>query len=344
MKINIKNFIEGLNIVEKGLTNKESLIYMKVEMNKLVLFAQNNEVKILNTQIIDSCSNLEVVLDINSINVLKSMPNDFNIERKENSLLVECGRVKREISITNSSEFTLGNDNDESVIESFNISKDTIELLNDSIYCRSLDDTRPILTGICIKEGKAATIDGFRLVEKSIPELKNESAFIIKADRIPLLKNLENTIKVSNKENWVEFNDEKTSISIRKFSGDFVPYETLLRKHDKTLRISPVEAYASLQRIKIISNDIVTKLTLENGKFFLKAMTKKIKGSEELENVSYKNFSNEFSINFNTNYLIDLIKANISEPFIDLFISDDNKYVIVESSNSLSLIMPIALK
>ncbi|ARC83117.1 DNA polymerase III beta subunit, central domain protein [Clostridium argentinense CDC 2741] len=349
MKINKEILVRALNIVEKGI-GKDTFVVAEIINNILILSASDGEIRIKTKIEIEDISNpSKFLMDNTSIQVLKSMPDGtLSIDLKDNKMLIKCGRTRRTITLPDI-EYKI-EAQDEKLLLEFGLSNEDISLINNVTYCKATDDIRPILQGVYfdLDNGKVVALDGFRVEVQSIsnliqskdPELNFN--FVLKAEKLPLLKALSDTIKVSNKAKWVEFSDSTTSISIRKLEGAYVPYGNLISKGEKKLRVSPSEMLASLQRIRIIQGDIITKIAVNQNKVLLQAATQFAQAEEQIENV-VNHIEEDFLIAFNTNYLIELMKAHQKEDYIDLYFSSNTLPMIAETSSSVSLVLPIRI-
>ena len=228
-------------------------------------------------------------------------------------------------------------------------------IVNQTFFCTSLSETRPLLTGVNFKlaDEKLEIIatDSYRLARKEIKlKDKYESEFNIV---IPS-KNLVELARM--------LDDDKENISMHVFSNKVLfKYKNIIflsrlisGTYPVTSNIIPTEfkvdilcnysdLYEMIDRASLLTSDKeknTIKLTLKNKELIISSNSPEIGKVEEKITIDNKG---EIAISFSSRYMLDAIKSFNSEK-VHILMNNDNSPIIVKSDDEktlVQLVLPI---
>lgn len=370
MKLKIKQNIlmEHLNYVIKGISNKNLIPILnciKFELKKegLYLLSTDNEISIKTFIKKEDIENIDTLGDI-----VVSGKYIYDIVRKLPNEIIDIEEVmdsKIFISTTNSS-FNL-NCNLVSDFPQLELSesKNPIVLeqrvfkniVNQTIFATSTQESRPVLTGLNMKIDSNTLLctatDSYRLASKRI-ELEQEIDENINI--IIPTRNLNELIKL--------FNDDDEKVTIHIFSnkiifnfGTIVFMSKLINgSYPDTSKLIPTEfeteivvnlrdIYNSIDRASLLTNEAdknTVKLSIDKNQIILTSNIPEIGNVEE--KVEIKEINNpKIKIAFSSKYMMDALKVLDSEE-VKLLFNGEAKPIILKNPNSddvIQLILPI---
>lgn len=372
MKFIIKKDVlqEALNKVSKAISTKNLIpvlagIRFELTKKKLTLTASDNDITIQtfipcdNTELIDVKEEGSIIIQGKYIlDIVRKLPDKYiNIE------------VVDELKIliyTENSEFNLNgiNENEYPTIE-LSESKNHItlpitdlkRLVSETAFATSMDETKPVLTGINFKISgnimECSATDSYRLARKLIT-LKTpaeESYNIV----IPSRNILEFTKILSNDEGEVElhifnnkilFKEENLLFESRLINGTYPNTTNLLPTTSEViLHLNIQDFYDVIDRASILTSDkdknIVT-LETEGNILKLKSSSLEI-GKVEEKMVISKNKEMDIKISFSAKYMMDALKAFSTETVDLLFVGEIKPIVLkaAEDQTLTQLVLPI---
>lgn len=368
MKIRIKQKIimEQLNYVIKGISNKNIIPILnciKLELNKdgLYLMSTDNEIAIktfIEKKDIDEIIETGELIVSGKLfyEIIRKLDNDLiNIEELVDSKL---------IIYTNNSSFTLNCNNvnefpDLELSEKENpiiINQMVFKnIINQTIFATSQQESRPVLTGINFKflNGKleCTATDSYRLAKKIVEVNNSEEYNII----IPT-RNLNELIRMFNNENDnVELHIFDNKV-IFKFDNIIMLSRIINGTYPDTSKLIPTEFSLIVKiNLKQFFNaiDRASLLTNENDKNTIKFETNKnnVLISSNIPEIGYveenveieKNNNEELKIAFSSKYMMDALRSFDCE-YVNLMFNGDVKPIIIKNIDSedlIQLILPI---
>lgn len=370
MKLKIKQniLLEHLNYVIKGISNKNLIpilncIKFELKNEGLYLLSTDNEISIktfIKREDIENIDTLgEIVVSGKYIyDIIKKLPNEMiDIEEVMDSKIF--------INTTNSSfnlNCNLVNDFPRLELEE---SKTPITLnqkvfkniINQTIFATSTQESRPVLTGINLKINEdileCTATDSYRLASKKIKlnEIINEQINIIIPTRnlnelLKLLNNDEDEIKIHIFNNKVIFMFDTIIFMSKLINGTYPDTSKLIPNDFSTeIIVNLKELYNSIDRASLLTNEAdknTVKLNIENEKIILKSNIPEIGNVEEKVNmIDYNN--SDIKIAFSSKFMMDALKVMECEN-IKLLFNGEVKPIIIknpENDDLLQLILPI---
>jgi DNA polymerase-3 subunit beta len=285
-----------------------------------------------------------------------TMNNDKKIDlsAEENTLSLESEKYKAKIKGIGASEFPLIPEVKEKPLFSFNPSQ-LKEAISQVLIAPSLDETKPVLSGICLKflgkEIKMVATDSFRLAEKTLfleKETEKKEAVIpsktlSEISRILSLAN-PSSVSVAISSNQVLFVLDDIQIVSRIIEGNFPDYEPIIPQTTET--IATMDAFDfqnSLKLANLFAKDAGSnvKLKLEKDKLIISGVSSLF--GENISTIPSATEGPEAEVAFNAKFLLDALSV-ISSPRIVLGVSGKLNPGIIKpfgKKDYLYLIMPL---
>lgn len=373
MKLKIKRelLLENLNKVSKAISTKNLipiLAGIKFDLSKegLTLTASNNDITIqsfiplekeeMNIEkegiiIIQGKEILDIVRIIPAENINIEVIDDLKV-----LIYTDDNKIKYDLNVINKNEYP-------NIIleESTTPVEISSQLLNDIVrqtaFATSNDESRPVLTGINFKINgnimECNATDSYRLARKEIMLTKpvEENYNIV----IPG-KNIIEFSKISSNENEIVelhifnnkilFKKENLLFQSRLISGNY-PNTANLLPEDYMLKITTnlSELYNVIEQASILTTDkeknTVSLITIDNL-LTVKSVSNE-KGKAEMHMNIEKDTNEEIQISFSAKYMMDALNALNSEK-VELSFVGEVKPIIVknpEDSTLIQLVLPI---
>ncbi len=370
MKLKIKQNIlmEHLNYVIKGISNKNLIpilncIKFELTNEGLYLLSTDNEISIktfIKKEDIEKIDTLgDIVVSGRYIyDIIKKLPNEIiDIEEVMDSKIF--------INTTNSSfnlNCNLVSDFPRLELEE---SKTPIVLnqrvfkniINQTIFATSTQESRPVLTGINLKITddllECTATDSYRLASKKIKlsTAISEKINIIIPTRnlnelLKLLTNDEDEIKIHIFNNKIIFMFDTIIFMSRLINGTYPDASKLIpNEFTTTLTVNLKDLYNSIDRASLLTNEAdknTVKLNIENEQIILKSNIPEIGNVEEkLSIIDYDN--NNIKIAFSSKFMMDALKVMECEN-VKLLFNGEVKPIIIknaENDDLIQLILPI---
>ena len=370
--INKNLFLQALNTTKRAISHKNAIpilstIKIDVTNEGITLIGSNGQISIENFISVNNENAGLLVTSLGSIlleatffiNVVSSLP-DVTLDFKE----IEQKQI---VLTSGKSEITLkGKDADQypriqdvptsnPLVLKTKILKD---LINETAFAASLQESRPILTGVHFvltdhKNLKTVATDSHRLSQKKIILEKNGDNFDVV---IPSRSLREFTAVFSDEIETVEvffanhqilFRSENISFYTRLLEGNYPDTDRLIPTEFSTVVTFATSALrAAMERARLLSNATqngTVKLEIECGVVSAHVNSPEVgRVNEEIdaENVSGENLT----ISFNPTYLIEALKAVNSEKVTISFISAVRPFTLVPSDQEedfIQLITPV---
>ena len=373
MKLTIKKdiLLEGLNKVSKAISTKNLIpvlsgIKFELKKNKLTLTASDNDITIQTV-----------------INSLKD--DDFKVE-KEGSIIVQGKymldivrklpdkyiniEVIDELKVliyTENSEFNLNGINEEEY-PNINLeeSKKKIvinnkvfkEIVNQTAFASSNEETKPVLTGINFNIVgdilECNSTDSYRLARKVVnldtKENENYNIVIPSHNILEFVRILdedeESNVELHISNNKVLFMYKNLKFQSRLINGTYPNTSNLMPKEDFLIISTKLsDIYGVIDRASILTSDkeknIVT-LETDGNLLTLKSSSQEIGRVEEKMNIE-KNNDENIKISFSAKYMMEALKSFNTEN-IELHFVGEIKPILVKSKEDETLkqlVLPI---
>ena len=227
-------------------------------------------------------------------------------------------------------------------------------MLNLTSFAVSRDETRYILNGVLfIAKGKGirfVATDGRRLalIEKELElpqEFKKEVIVPTKAIQ-ELTRNLkdEGMVKIVFGENQISFQFDNIVLVSRLIEGQFPNYEQVIPKEGKGKIVIDREKFLwAAKRVSILTSPDSQSIKMDLFKDKLIFSKSSPDMGEAKEEIDIEHKGQEFSVGFNPQYLIDVLK-NLKDQDISLELSGpESPGVIRAQGNYIYIILPMQL-
>ncbi|MEG1509151.1 MAG: DNA polymerase III subunit beta [Clostridia bacterium] len=228
------------------------------------------------------------------------------------------------------------------------------EIINQTIFSASSDDSRPILKGCLIEINKdvikSVAIDGCRLALSKVKlykEFSNKKIIVPSRDLSEISKLLEEddkifTLYISDKKIKIDLGDTIVISSL--LLGDFVKYEALISNDFATeIIINKAQFEEKVERVCIISRYDKNNLIKMNIKENTILLTSNSEISNIKENISASVKGKDLIIGMNAKYIADCLKA-INTEYIKMSFNSSISPVIItpdEGESFLYMVLPI---
>lgn len=369
MKFKIKKnlLLEALNNVSKAISSKNIIpilsgIKVEVLSNKLILTASDNDITI--QTVLESSDNL-IISSTGSIVIKGKYILDIIRKLDENFVNVEIVDDHKIMIYTENSKFNLnGIDVREYPDIDFDFSGNFVkmnssvfkEIVNQTNYACSLDESRLVLMGANIKVNKknfeCSATDSYRL---ALREYVLDKEFIGDIDVIVPSRNLSELLKVlpASDNSFIEmyffnnkviFKFDNIVFQSRLISGTYPNTKNLIPSDSLfDLKINTDLFYNMVDRASVLNNDKdnnVVTLEIKNNLLKITSMSLEIGKAQEKVNIDC---DNDIKISFSSKYMLDALRTIKSEEVILTFVGEIKPILIreVDNSNLMCLILPI---
>jgi len=226
-------------------------------------------------------------------------------------------------------------------------------MLNSTSFAISRDENRYILNGVLLvltdKKLRIVATDGRRLamVEKETPKPAGfTKRAIVPAKAATELQRIlkdDGDVKILFSENQIAFDLDDSQLITRLIEGEYPNYEQVIPKQGQgRLKANRENFYAAIKRASLLAtqDSQSIKLDLLKNKVIISKASQD--GSESREEVDCEYAGDEFTIGFNPNYLMDVLK-NINEEEVNFeFAGQDRRGVVrAEGGDSIYIILPV---
>lgn len=367
MKINInqRDFLEGIQIVNRAVSNKSTLpilkgVYLETVKDKgLKLIGNNLEIGIeyfTNAEIIEEGS---IVLPaIKLSNIIRELPSGADI-----SFLVDNDLCQAEISCLNS-EFTLkGYQADEfpqlpELENALKIELDDLnfkKMIEEVKFSTSTDQTQPTLTGGLFEIDKdiisLVTTNTYRLAYSQMnieKDLEEEYKVILPGTTLNELHHLIGNdiekIEIFINNSYVRFNYRDIIFISRLIEGKFPNYRQVLPDNFKSIvKVDRIGLLNAVRRVSLIArlDSNVISLKIDRDRMSIDSSSSEYGKAHEIIEVELE--GPEQSIDIDADYIIDVLKVLEDETVKLLLNGPLNALSVKKESddNYIYLIMPV---
>jgi DNA polymerase-3 subunit beta len=237
--------------------------------------------------------------------------------------------------------------------------KDLLQAINQTVFASSINNTRPILSGVFIKihqnQVTFAATDSYRLAEKkvSINESSSEEISCIvpgktlqELSKILPLFNEEQEVSISLNKNQIAFQLDELLVVSRLIEGNFPNYQAIIPEEANTTMITDAsELNLALKRINLFAREINNSIHLEGNKETkkLNISTDETKIGAEVTELDIDIQGENNRISLNSQYLLDVLNIHSNGALI-LKVVEKNKPIKVvteKDDNFVYIIMPL---
>lgn len=357
---------DAVNAVLKAVSTHSNLpvlegIYIKADEGGCVTLISNDMEMGIESKIeADVKEAGETVLNAKMLgNIVKNLPSEevFISADEKNMCKIKSGNSKFEIMGIKPLDFPeLPSVNPDYSID---IPKKSLkEMITKTIFCTSTSDNRPILKG-CLLEingncAKMVATDGFKLSIRKyeLGESYEEKKIIIPAKTLSeinkILKDDEETVKVSFTSKNALFIFENYKVVTRLIEGEYIKYQSAIYDAGEIEIDCPLyELIDSVYRASLIitsdSNDAPVKFKICNDNINVSCET--VVGNVD-DNISVVTGDANLEIGFFNSFLLDVLRACDDEIVKIKFKKNINPMIItpLEGDSYLYLLLPRRLK
>jgi len=359
-----ENLTKGLNIVGRLVGTRATLpvlnnILIKTKNGRLTLSATDLEIGI-STWIgakVDKDGAVTCPARLLSDYTATNTDKTISIELKDTTLHLDSEHFKANIKGIEASEFPLIPEVKEG--EALEVSaQDLKEGILKTVFASALDETRPVLAGVCLKIAagkiKMVATDSYRLAEKTInlitKESKEQSIIVPQRTMAEIGRLLDESVdKVTIKigENQIHFKMGPTEVISRLVEGSFPDYEQIIPKNIKTkIEINTTQFLNAIKMASFFAREAANNVKLSFKKpknLEVIAVSPQLgDNTSELEaNIS----GDELEIAFNAKFILDALQIIDSEK-LSLELAGSLSPGIIRPSkdpNYLYIIMPLRM-
>lgn len=356
IKCNLKELINGLNIVSKTSISKTTMPILEgvlIEAHNNILKLTTNDLEIGTEHTMD-CNVIEegkTVVDIKTLNEIIR-----KIEDEEVEILVEDNLFVLK-SVNGIFKLATMNANEYPKLPIFNIENSISinqkifkDMIKRSLFAVSTDENRPIYNGALLKvESNILTIvavDGFRLALRKNVSNENINDFkVIIPGKVlsELLKVLsdeeESKVKIGVNKNQALFEMGRSILVSRIIEGDFLNYNTIIPdSYETKVKVKTKNLLDSFERVALFAKEnkekdrkAPLKMNIGIDGIVLSCVSE---AGDAKEGVQAVVEGKDIEIGFNPRYIIDALKV----------IDDNEIYIEFTSSISPVLIKPVNTK
>lgn len=236
--------------------------------------------------------------------------------------------------------------------------KEILESLSQITFATSVDETRPILTGVLFvfdkKELTLVSTDGFRLSKKKInleksvtKQLKTIVPKSVLLELGRLSEDIETIeMEIQEKEKQIIFGLGDIVLSSRLLEGDYPDFERIIPKESLiSVRLDKEEFLRAVKLASVFARDSanIVKIKLLKDLVKISAESNSSGNQENQIEAKIEGKTDNFEIAFNFRFLEEFIHSVIGEEIEIKFITSDKAGVFTDSTKKecLHLIMPV---
>lgn len=363
--VNREMLCDAVANLQRAVTPRSSLqilegILLSAEQNKLTLMAYNMEISmkkelpitceeegdiVISAKILFEIirkvkgNNIELFVDDRFVCHIKSGASTFDIMGMKSEDFPEMPNIAEYETITVSSE-------------------NLKSMVRQTVFAVSqIEGTRPVLTGISFEvknnELKLVAIDGNRMaIRKEKINNSGNLEFVVSgraiSEAVKIIGEDEEDIVIRIGNRNISFEIDGYIMTSRLLEGKYIEYQrSIPETFSQEIRVNVAEVIEIIERIALIIVNDQTKspvrctFTKDQVTF---TCSSDIGRAQDTLNIELK--GNDFTIGFNSKYLLDALKASESEEVIIRFNGSTAAAVItpVEGEKYLYLVLPMILK
>ncbi len=360
---NRDNLIEGINVVQKAVPTRTTMPILDgilIEVGEELRLTGND----LELGIVFEVP--AIIEEIGSIvlasktfgDIIRKLPDIYvtiETSNDNNTVSITSGNAQYQLRTIAAEEYprvvTLTEENVIAIAE-----KDLKNLIRQSLFAASQEDTRPILKGVLIEHiGKSlnfVALDGYKLAVKTLEREKENSFRVVATSRVlnevlKILQSSEDLIQFCCSENQIMFYTESFRIVSRLLKGDFIDYGKMLpREYKTTVSISCKELLNGIERAALVMTDerkTPLLITIDDDEIILSANAD---NGTSREVISAEVTGEKMEIGFNPKNVMECLRV-IEEETIQLHLTTNVGPCIIKSEENddyTYLVMPVKTK
>lgn len=370
MKFSIKKeiLLENLNNVSKAVSSKNVIpvlggIKFNLTEEGLYLTSTNNEIDIetfIEKKLIDNIENYGsiVIQGKYLLEIVRKLPSgSINIEVVDGlKIILYTGNSTFNLNGIDSNEFpklNIEKSNNPIILSKKNLKN----IINQTIFATSMQESRPILTGINFKIEndimECVATDSYRLSKKII-HLENPVDNLINivipskniGELIKVLEDNDDLVKIHIFSNKILFEFDQILFQSRLLNGNFPDTSRLIPEEFKfRIKASLNELYEVIDRAALLTTEKeknVIKFETNENILTISSYTPEIGKVEEKLSIIKETYD-DIKIAFSSKYMLEALKTITSENVLILLNSDISPIIInnEEDSSLIELLLPI---
>lgn len=353
----------ALNIVQKAISSKTTLPILTgvlLEARNGVLKLTGNDLSIGIEKSIEATITEEGTTVVSSRifgDFVRKLPNaDVEIIMENKKLSIQCLKSHIDLVTYDAIEYpelpTITESN------GFKISKMLFKnMIRQTIFATSQDETRPILTGsfIEIKNQMISmvAIDGFRVAVKNASLNTNiETKMVVPGKTLNEINKIigghddNDLIDIYVSEKNILFQVDDIKIVSRLLEGEYVKYSQMIPSEHKTrIEINTSDLLHGIERVSLLSREGKNnsiKLSIKDNLLEISSIVEIGQANDEIQ---LKLEGNNLDIGFNPKYLIDALKVIDSEIIYMDFLANISPCIIKPKSDEdyTYLVLPVRI-
>lgn len=353
----------ALNIVQKAISSKTTLPILTgvlLEAKNGVLKLTGNDLSIGIEKSIEATISEEGTTVVSSRifgDFVRKLPNDdVEIIMENKKLSIQCLKSHIDLVTYDAIEYPELPKITES--NSFTISKQLFKnMIRQTIFATSQDETRPILTGsfIEIKNQKISmvAIDGFRVAIKNAGLNSSlETKIVVPAKTLNEINKIigsqedNDHIEIYISDKNILFKVDDIKIVSRLLEGEYVKYSQMIPNEFKTrIEINTADLLHGIERVSLLSREGKNnsiKLSIKDNLLEISSIVEIGQANDE---IPLKLEGNNIDIGFNPKYLIDALKVIDSEVIYMEFLANISPCIIKPKSDEdyTYLVLPVRI-
>lgn len=365
-KIKKNILLESLNDVSKALSSRNIIpildgIKFELKEEGLYLLCSNDDITIksfIKEDLINKINNLGsiVIPGRYILEIIRKISNEIiNIETDGSKMLITTNTSEYNLNAMNASEYP---DRDLNINNKPIIIKQKVfkNIINQTSFAISNQESRPILTGINIKiEGnifEATATDSYRLAKKKVilnKKIENKIDIVVPGhnliELVKLLNQDDEDIEIHIFDNRILFKFKNILFQSRLLNGTYPNVDNLISLTSKlTIEVKRQELYDVIDRASIFSekDKSIVKLNTSDDEIIIISDSEELGKIEERIKLKEK-LKEKIKIAFNSKYMLDALRSlNVEE--VILLINEEIKPIIIkekDDDNLIQLILPV---
>lgn len=361
IKVNRAELAKHIFIVQRAISARTTMqilegILISCKDNLINLTATDTEISIISKMSALVEEEGEIVVNGRLFgNIIRKLnANDVYIKVENYNMNIKCGSSEFNISCQKADEYPELPKIEED--KTINFTKNEIkEAIRKTSFAVSLDETRIAFTGVYLDFKKDyinfVALDGFRLAIKKLNKsIEFKGSAIVPArsfnELVKILEDGKEDLKVKLSHNHIVFLLEDTVFYSSLISGDFFPYENLLKgKYKIKTEVIKSDFQNAVERASLLAKEDkanLIEINIKDNEIF-------IDSNSEIGNVHEiipcSPTKEELRIAFNSKYILDGIKVMDTEKILLNFFDSVTPCIINEDGNDdyIYLVLPVRL-
>ena len=373
MKLKIKKdlLLENLNKVSKAISTKNlipTLAGIKFDLTKkgLTLTASNNDITIQKfipikkDNINVDKEGVAILQGKDILDIVRVIPEEeINIEVFDDAkvlIYTDDEKIKYDLNVINKNDYP---NVDLEKSENFVTIKtsDLLDIVKETAFATSNDESRPVLTGISFKINgdllECIATDSYRLAKKNLrldnPVEENYNIIIPGRNIVEFSRILDNSndlVKLHIFNNKILFENEDLLFQSRLISGNYPPTaKSIPEDFSLTIKASLSQLYNVIEQASILTTDKeknIVSLSTKGDLLTVKSVSNE-KGKAEMKMNIQKNNKEEITIAFSAKYMMEALNALKTDEIEMSFVGEVKPIVIKNDKEDglLQLVVPI---